>query len=62
MKIEFKRDIMILPDDTYKIDKSLLNSRNDFSYIVKDYDEMLKEMNHWMKKHNNIYNNYGTIL
>ena len=62
MKIEFKRDIMILPDDTYKIDKSLLNNRNDFSYIVKDYDEMLNEMHLWIKTHKIIYSNYGTIL
>ena len=62
MNTEFKKNIIIVPEDTYKIDKSLLNSRNDFSFKVKDYYQMIIEMNNWIKSHRNIYSHYGTII
>jgi dTDP-4-dehydrorhamnose reductase len=62
MNTESKGNKIIIPDDTYKIDKSLLNTRNDFSFKVKDYDEMIKEMFFWIKSHKNIYSHYDTIL
>ena len=58
---EFKRDVIILKDSKYKIDKSLLNTRSDFSFRVKEYRDMLTEMNKWVKKHKIIYPHYNII-
>jgi dTDP-4-dehydrorhamnose reductase len=58
---EFKRDVIILKDSKYKIDKSLLNTRSDFSFRVKEYRDMLTEVNKWVKKHKIIYPHYNII-
>ena len=55
MNIEFNKGIKIVKDDDYKIDKSLINTRNDFSFQVKEYSKMLEEMNNWIIKYNYIY-------
>lgn len=50
--------IEILADSNYKSDKSLVNSRNDFNYIVPSYKTMIFEMKEWMKLHKVFYQNY----
>lgn len=55
MNIEFNKGIKIVKDDEYKIDKSLINTRNDFSFQVNEYSKMLEEMNKWIIKYNYIY-------
>lgn len=62
MNTEFKKQLIIIPDDKYKIDKSLVDTRKDFSYQIKYYDEMIKEMKFWINNHNDIYRNYDITI
>lgn len=50
--------IKIIPNDEIKINKSLINSRKDFSFVVPSYEEMIKEMEKWIKSHIEIYPHY----
>lgn len=52
----FDKKITILPKEDYAVDKSLINTRTDFSYIVPDYKEMIEEMKKWIDKHADLYN------
>ena len=58
MKNEFNNRAILIPDDKYKIDKSLVNTRKDFSFQIKNYDEMIKEMKIWINNHKDIYRHY----
>lgn len=62
MNVEFKRNNILLTDNKYRIDKSLLNTRNDFTFFVKKYSEMIKDMNFWIQTHKNIYGHYDSII
>ena len=50
--------IEILRNDTVSIDKSLINNRKDFSFIVPSYENMIKEMKEWIDNHKNLYPHY----
>lgn len=56
----WEKDVRIKKDISYKIDKSLVCTREDFIY--KDsrprYEEMLNELKMWMDTHENIYKHY----
>ena len=39
-----KDDVIIVGEDNKKVDKSIINTRSDFSFVVPDYDEMIHEM------------------
>jgi len=52
----FDKKITILPKEDYVVDKSLINTRTDFSYIVPNYKEMIEEMKNWIDKHADLYN------
>lgn len=55
----FKNDmITILPNDTLVLDKSLVNGRNDFSFTVPSYEQMVIEMKEWIDKHRDLYEHY----
>ena len=41
-----------------KVDKSLINTRNDFLFKVPSYEEMVKELAQWIKNHQDIYPTY----
>ncbi|MCD8136107.1 MAG: SDR family NAD(P)-dependent oxidoreductase, partial [Parabacteroides gordonii] len=47
--------LVIEPDDTLKLDKSLRNRRMDFNFVVPSYDEMVKEMKQWVDAHKELY-------
>lgn len=51
--------ITIQKDETRISNKSLQSSRNDLSYKVPSYAEMLKELFMFMKSHTSLYNNYN---
>ncbi len=52
----FKNDkLEIISDSKYQVDKSLINTRKDFNYIVPSYKIMINEMSEWIKNHNNLY-------
>ena len=50
--------IKVNSNASYCIDKSLVSTRNDFSYDVPDYTDMLAELDGWMKHHNDYYRHY----
>ena len=55
----FKEDkIKITPKSDYKVDKSLINTRTDFDYIVPSYHKMLLDMKEWIVTYNHIYFHY----
>lgn len=48
----------IYSNDTVKVDKSLVNNRNDFSFIVPSYEQMVIEMKEWIENHEELYPHY----
>lgn len=50
--------LAILKNDELKLDKSLINTRKDFSYMVPSYEQMVKEMKEWVDAHPNLYPHY----
>lgn len=52
----FKRsDISVIPYDVYKVDKSLLNTRDDFHPSIPSYYEMIIELKEWMIENKYLY-------
>jgi dTDP-4-dehydrorhamnose reductase len=62
LNIIFKKELSILPYSFYKVDKSLVNTRNDFSFKVKSYEGMIVEMKAWMEFHKDLYAHYKNII
>ncbi len=55
----FKQDALdIVPSENITLDKSLINNRNDFSFIVPDYEQMVIEMKEWVEIHKELYPHY----
>jgi len=50
--------ITILPSDAAAVDKSLINNRNDFSFVVPSYEQMVIEMKAWIENHKELYPHY----
>lgn len=50
--------IIIHEDDRLSLDKSLINNRKDFSFIVPSYEIMIQEMKVWIDNHSEYYPNY----
>ena len=50
--------IKVIKDSTYKIDKSLISTRNDFNYNVSSYKDMIFKMKQWMSLYNENYKHY----
>ncbi len=48
----------ILPSDKLSLDKSLINSRKDFSFKVPSYEDMVAEMEEWIENHKELYPHY----
>ena len=51
--------LKILPDDSVSVDKSLINTRNDFSFVVPSYEQMTVEMKEWILSHKEFYPHYS---
>ncbi len=45
--------------DAYKVDKSLLFTRQDFDYHVPTYEQMLVDLKAWILEHNSLYKHYS---
>lgn len=43
-----KKDVTIIPSNPFFLDRTILNTRQDFQYKVPSYREMLIELNKWM--------------
>lgn len=50
--------ITINPSSLVNLDKTLINTRNDFSYKVPSYEEMIIEMKDWIYAHKKLYPHY----
>lgn len=48
----------ILPSTALNLDKTLRNNRNDFSFHVPSYEQMIVEMKDWIDTHKNLYPHY----
>ena len=53
----FREDHMaaIVPDDSVKVNKSLVNTRTDFTFEVPSYEQMIVEMKDWVQQHQDLY-------
>lgn len=51
--------IKINPIEGVNADKSLKRTRFDFSYLIPDYEVMVKELAEWVKKHKSMYPHYN---
>ncbi len=59
IKKEFnKLDVEILHYYGKIVDKSLVNTRDDFDFTVNNYNEMIKDMKTWMINNNILYKQY----
>jgi dTDP-4-dehydrorhamnose reductase len=59
---KFDKSLTINPYYEYKVDKSLINTRRDFSFKVKSYEEMIIEMKNWIVSNKNLYPHYKNII
>ena len=51
--------ISVTPDDSFVVDKSLVNTRSDFRFSVPSYFEMVQEMGEWINKYKAYYPQYN---
>lgn len=42
-----KDDVKILPDTSFVLDRTIKNTRTDFTYYIPPYEEMLTELKEW---------------
>jgi len=50
--------VRILPSEEVIVNKSLVNNRNDFSFQVPSYEQMVLEMKEWVFRHQELYPHY----
>ncbi|HRS83041.1 MAG TPA: sugar nucleotide-binding protein, partial [Smithellaceae bacterium] len=50
--------LTILKNDDLRLDKSLRNTRKDFSFAVPSYERMVQEMKVWVDAHPTLYPHY----
>lgn len=63
LKNEFTSPVKkLVPSSNYRVDKSLLNTRNDFEYTVPPYKNMVNELKKWIKDHQDLYPHYHHLL
>lgn len=55
---EFSLGLNVIPNDKYSIDKSLINTRNDFGFKEKSYEAMINEMHSWILMNKELYSHY----
>lgn len=57
---EYMKDdtITILTSDAVEVNKTLISTRNDFSFVVPSYEQMVKEMKEWIENHKELYPHY----
>lgn len=52
--------IEVVPEENFKIDKSLIRTRFEgFSYKIPDYETQIKELGDWMRDHKKLYPQYN---
>ena len=53
--------LIIQKHEDLKLDKSLRNTRKDFSFVVPSYEQMVQEMKEWVDTHPNLYHHYQNL-
>jgi dTDP-4-dehydrorhamnose reductase len=53
-----RTDITVEQYDGFTADKSLLNTREDFDFEVRDYPQQVSDMYNWVVKHKAMYGHY----
>ena len=48
----------IHPSENLVVDKSLINNRTDFDFVVPSYEAMVTDMKKWMEQHQELYPHY----
>lgn len=57
-----ENQVKINPSDKIALDKSLISKRNDFSFVVPDYESMIIELKDWILKHISYYPHYKNLF
>lgn len=50
--------IKIVPSDKLNLNKSLVNNRDDFTFSVPSYEQMIIDMKEWINIHRDLYPHY----
>lgn len=58
MEVFERRDITVNPTEGVVLDKTLINTRQDFNFQVGTYQSMLNEMKEWIIAHPALYKHY----
>lgn len=53
-----KNRVKIMPVEGINLDKSLRRTRQDFNYVIPDYEKMIYELSQWMVRHKSMYPHY----
>lgn len=53
--------ISVGPMDGLQVNKSLINTRADFDFVVKNYEEQIKNLHRWVENHKGLYPHYFGI-
>ena len=54
-----KNPIVISKSDDFAVDKSLINTRKDFNFMVPSYEQMVEDMGKWILRYQALYPYYG---
>lgn len=54
-----ENSLVILQNENVELNKSLINTRKDFSFIVPEYETMIIEMKEWIYEHKELYPHYS---
>ncbi len=54
-----KNRVKIMPVEGINLDKSLRRTRQDFNYVIPDYEKMVHNMANWIKAHKHYYPHYN---
>jgi dTDP-4-dehydrorhamnose reductase len=57
----FNRNLDVELFSDYKVDKSLINTRDDVRLEIPSYEHMFSEMRNWIESHPSLYLQYGQI-
>lgn len=58
-KIFQRENVIVHKIDGLQVDKTLINSRRDFDFIVRPYEQQIQDMLCWIKEHSDLYTYYG---
>ena len=51
-------ELKIIPSDNLNLDKTLIRTRTDFSFVVPSYEQQIIELKEWFEAHAELYPHY----